>query len=131
MQADYIKNILFPVFEKYGDKVEFAYIFGSAAGKEVYPLSDIDIAVYLSQYAGAYFTDLKLDIYADLCRTLRRNNVDLVVLNVVKNLILLDNITRQGVVVFERDSALREKFELRVQHQAIDFKTQRRAILGA
>jgi uncharacterized protein len=94
MQADYIKNVLYPVFEKCGDKVEFAYIFGSVAGKEVYPLSDIDIAVYLSPSAEAYFTDLKLDIHADLCRTLRRNDVDLVILNTAKNLIILDNITR-------------------------------------
>jgi predicted nucleotidyltransferase len=130
MQADYIRDVLYPVFEKYRDKVEFAYVFGSAAGKEVYPLSDIDIAVYISQFAGAYLTDLRLDIYADLCRTLRRNDVDLVILNTAKNLILLDNITRQGIVIFERNSALREEFELRVQHQAIDFRTQRRAILG-
>jgi len=130
MQADYIGNMLYPVFEKYGDKVEFAYIFGSAAGEEIYPLSDIDIAVYLSPSAVADLTDLRLDIYADLCRTLKRNDVDLVILNTVKNLILLDTITRQGFVVFERNSALRQEFELRVQHQAIDFKTQRRAILG-
>jgi predicted nucleotidyltransferase len=130
MQADYLKKVLLPLFKKYGDKVEFAYVFGSVAGEEVYPLSDMDIAVYLSQFVKPYFIDLKLEMYADLCRTLRRNDVDLIILNTAKNLVLLENITRRGVVVFERNSALREEFELRIQHQAIDFKTQRRAILG-
>lgn len=41
-----IKEAILPVFEKYGDFVAFAYLFGSTVTGEITPLSDIDIAVF-------------------------------------------------------------------------------------
>lgn len=43
-----ITEALNAVFERYGDKIIFAYLFGSTVKGEIAPLSDVDVAVYLS-----------------------------------------------------------------------------------
>nr|MBF0222217.1 hypothetical protein [Desulfobulbaceae bacterium] len=43
---------------------------------------------------------------------------------------LLDQITRTGKVIWERDSEEREVFELKIQHMAIDFQFQRQREMG-
>jgi len=58
MTLENIKGLLQPIFEKYKDKVIFAYLFGTAADGEMNPLSDIDIAVLLSEKRVSYL-DLK------------------------------------------------------------------------
>lgn len=130
MSLKNIKKTLLPVFERYGAKVVFAFLFGSAARGELAPLSDIDIAVYLSKENSRDFFDLKLSLHADICRALRRNDVDIVVLNTAVNLMLLEDIIRNGTVLYDRDMGVREAYEVRTLHQAIDFKTQRFAIMG-
>lgn len=130
MSIKNIKKTLLPVFEKYGDQVVFSYLFGSAAREEPSPLSDIDIAVYLSKNNSRDFFDLKLSLHADICRALGRNDVDIVVLNTAENLMLLDSIIRNGIVLYDGGMGVREDYEVRVLHQTIDFKTQRFAIMG-
>lgn len=125
-----IKKTLLPVFEKYGDRVVFSYLFGSAAREKPSPLSDIDIAVYLSKNDSRDFFGLKLSLHADICRALGRNDVDLVVLNTAANLMLLEDIIRNGIVLHDGDIEARDTYEGRVIHQAIDFKAQRFAIMG-
>ena len=133
MGLDTINNIrdaVLPVFEKYKNKVIFGYLFGSAAQKTGYPSRDVDIAVFLSGDGKKSAFDVKLSLYADFCRALKRNDVDVVVLNIAVNLMLLDEIVRYGVVLYDADPKAREEFELKIQHQAIDFKNQRLAIMG-
>lgn len=89
--------MLLQVFEKYRDKVEFAYLFGSVARDNVQPLSDIDIAVYLSDKIKESMFDISLSLYADFCRVLKRNDIDVLVLNTSTNIILLEDIVRHGV----------------------------------
>lgn len=43
-----IKDAILSVFEKYNDKVVFAYLFGTAARGAMSSLSDIDIAVFFT-----------------------------------------------------------------------------------
>ena len=121
---------MLPVFEKYKNKVIFGYLFGSAAQKTAYPPRDVDIAIFLSREGKKSAFDVKLSLYADFCRALKRNDVDVVVLNIAVNLMLLDEIVRYGVVLYDADPKAREEFELKIQHQAIDFKNQRLAIMG-
>lgn len=130
MSIKNIKKTLLPVFEKYGDQVVFSYLFGSAAREKPSPLSDIDIAVYLSKNNSRDFFELKLSLHADICRALGRNDVDIVVLNTAVNLMLLDDIIRNGIVLHDGEIEAREAYEGRVIHQAIDFKAQRFAIMG-
>ena len=125
-----VQEILSPVFGKHSDKVAFAYLFGSAAKEKMLPLSDVDIAVYFSHVRRELFTDSRLSLYADFCRALKRNDIDIIVLNTATNIIILDEIVRQGKVLYDRDPNLREEFELLILHQAIDFREQRLAVLG-
>lgn len=117
-------------FEKRAAQVRFAYLFGSGARGNQTFLSDIDIAVYIAKETTDTF-DVKLSLHADLCRVLKRNDVDVVVLNTATNLILLDEIVRTGIVLYEADPEARTEFELRIIHQALDFKYHRTAVMGA
>ena len=62
-------------------KIAVAYLFGSSARGEAGPGSDIDQAVLLFDSAGSAGLELRIDIHADCCRALKRNDVDIVVLN--------------------------------------------------
>ncbi len=125
---DIIKT-LSTVFERSGS-IRFAYLFGSVAKGEITPLSDIDVAVYLRDVGPEAVFDFKLSLHGDICRALKRNDVDLVVLNTVANNMLIENIIRHGVVIYDLDNDAREDYEVTSLHQAIDFKTQRLAVMG-
>jgi predicted nucleotidyltransferase len=109
-----------PVLERHRDKVAFAYLFGSTLSHQGRPLSDIDIAVYTSNKKKSNFLEIKFALYADFCRALNRNDIDVVLLNTAKNIILLENIVNEGLVIFEtpRGEITRRDFELKVRHMA-------------
>lgn len=116
--------------EERRDQVLFAYLFGSLVERKDGPLSDVDVAVFLTdEFASSHF-DVKLSLLADFCRALGRNDVDVVVLNRTRNRMLLDGIIRRCVVLLDQDPRLRADFELKALHRAIDFKTQRAAVMG-
>ncbi len=108
-------------------KVRFAYLFGSIPRGLSGPLSDIDIAVYFNR-SPSLEEELQLTLF--LSRELRRNNIDLLVLNTTQNIILMDDIIREGIIVYDEDISLRKDFEVRIIHDTIDFKEQRKALLG-
>lgn len=124
-----VVNNLRPIIEKY-ENIRFAYLFGSIAKNDPMPLSDIDIAIFLSKEDKKLYYNLKIDIHADVCRTLKRNDIDVVVINTTNNIMLLEEIIRYGIILFDRNKDLREEFEHKILHRAIDFKEQRRAIVG-
>ena len=124
-----LKKTLSIVFQRHKN-VLFSYLFGSMAKGEVSPLSDIDIAVYLDNIDPNAIFDMKLSLHADICRALKMNNVDMVILNTLNNDMLIDDIIRHGIVIYDRNTALREHFEIMAIHRAIDFKTQRLAVMG-
>jgi predicted nucleotidyltransferase len=130
MDIQVIKSVLTPVFEKLRDKIVASYLFGSVATKEANAASDIDIAVLLYSKGLNFVSDVRLALYADCCRALKRNDVDIVLLNRTKNIFLLDEIVRNGVVLFEGDTGLREEFESRILHDAIEFKQHRLKVMG-
>lgn len=129
MSIEDIKKTLYPVFERSGC-IRFAYLFGSVAKGEVAPLSDIDIAFFISDVDSGAVFDLKLSLHGDICRALKRNDVDLVVLNTVANNMLIEDIIRHGVVIYDSDIDAREDYEVTSLHRVIDFKTQRLAVMG-
>ena len=81
-----MKTTLAPVFERFAGKLTAAYLFGSVACGSAGPLSDIDLAVLLPTDDLGVCTDLRLELYADCCRVLKRNDIDIVLLNRTKNL---------------------------------------------
>ena len=125
----HLKNSLTPVFQNHRDTLVFGYLFGSHATGEESKTSDIDIAVYVNDPASFSFSD-KLFLHGEFCRKLKRNDIDLIILNQTRNLILLDQIVRSGIVIWDNDSLKREEFELRLQHTVIDFKYQRTKEMG-
>jgi uncharacterized protein len=130
LRVDAVKRALLPVFEKFGDKIVFAYLFGSAAKGEATAKSDIDIAVYFSgDIPESHFQD-RLSLYADICRALKSNDIDLLVLNSAANLIMLEDIVRHGILLYDRNPDLRDEYELKILHLAIDFREQRLAVMG-
>jgi predicted nucleotidyltransferase len=125
-KAEEISSKLNAIFRKI-EGIEFAYLFGSIVRGDEFSFSDIDIAVYLSGKAS--LAD-ELKLYSIIGRELRQDNVDLLILNNANNIILLDDIVRYGKVVCDKNPSLRESFELRVLHDAIDFKYQRKVFAG-
>lgn len=125
-----IRENLLPVFEKYEDQIIFSYLFGSILKEDLYQKNDIDIAIFIKpSYSQSYF-ELKISIYADICRALKMKNVDLVILNLMNNIMLLDEIVRNGIILIDNDKDVREEYELKIIHQAIDFKRQRFLLIG-
>ena len=123
-----IKKLLEPVFKKHIEILS-AYLFGSCAGGDETALSDIDLAIFIENPISFSLTD-KLSVHADCCRALKRNDLDLVVLNQTKNLILLEQIIRKGIIIWNKNSPLFDDFELKTLHLAQDFKYQRHREMG-
>ncbi|MBD3792275.1 MAG: nucleotidyltransferase domain-containing protein [Campylobacterales bacterium] len=94
--------------------VSFAYLFGSYARGDAIERSDVDVAVYLVDPSF----DNRLRIHHDLAAALNKE-VDVVVLNDVKNMYLLKDILDEGVVVKESDE--RDFFEVKKYHEILDF----------
>lgn len=126
-----MKDILKTIFKDQVEEVIFAYLFGSQARSDSpYPPRDIDLAVFFEEGSDISFLDAKLNLYATLSRALKIDDIDILALNNATNLILLDEVIRNGVLLFDKDPDLREDFEQRILHQALDFKFQRASILG-
>ncbi len=104
--------------------VAFAYLFGSYADGSQKTSSDVDVALFL------HTTDLdsQLQINYELSKLLKKD-VDILLLNGAKNLSLLDVVLKKGVVL--KDSSQRVDFELRVQHDILDYKAFKRSIDAA
>lgn len=106
------------------DDILFAYLFGSYAKNRQTQGSDIDIAIYLNSYS----LDKELQINYELSKLLKKD-VDLVILNHTRNLFLLESILKDGIVL--KDNGLRIDFELKKQHELLDYKSFRAYIDAA
>ncbi|MDH4231682.1 MAG: nucleotidyltransferase domain-containing protein [Nitrospirota bacterium] len=129
MTIEDIKETLSPVFERQGN-VLFAYLFGSVAKGEISPSSDLDIAFYLTGVRPEAFFENKLSLHANICRALKRDDADLAVLNAPSNTMLIEEIIRHGIVMYDSDTDAREGYEVMALLETIDFRTQRRAVMG-
>ena len=78
----------------FNDNVIFAYLFGSFAKGEQTSSSDVDIALYLKNIS----LDNQLQIIYEISKLVKRD-VDLVVLNSVKNIYLLEDILKNSIVL--------------------------------
>jgi len=123
------KKLIKILKQKFNEKEEnflFAYLFGSLALETDSKSSDIDIAVYLKNAVEKHFFDIKIDLYTELSRALKRNDIDIVIMNQCKNIILLNRIITHGEVIYEQNESVRMEYEQKILHRAIDFKTQRK-----
>lgn len=123
-----IQNSLEPVFRHYKKDLRFGYCFGSLASGNPGKLSDVDLAFYVSDAERAF--DMKIELYTECSLALKRNDIDVVILNSLDNLVLAWEITRDGVVIYDADPEGRKDYELKIQHTAIDFLHQRKMNMG-
>ena len=106
------------------ENVLFAYLFGSYARGDYAKNSDVDIAVYLSDTT----LDERLRIQHILEVDLNKN-VDLLLLNEIKNIYLLENVLKEGILL--KDHEDRALFEVEKNLSIIDFKNFKRYIDAA
>lgn len=96
------------------------YLFGSQARGDIGPLSDYDFAVLFdsSTVPGDRF-DYKLEIMSKLADTVRDDHIDLVPLNDASVELKMKCIS-EGVLIAERNGAIRRTFEHQVITQYLD-----------
>lgn len=119
MQANLLQAI--ERYLKNNSLIIFGYLFGSYAKGEQRDNSDIDLALYLQKEN----LDTLLQINYELSK-ITQKDIDIVVLNSVKNIYLTDAILRDGIIL--KDSSQRIDFELKMQENILDFKEFRRYI---
>jgi predicted nucleotidyltransferase len=101
-------------------EVAAAYIFGSVAQGRTRPDSDIDIAVLLAdRFPPGRALDMRLTLAGQLGAGLRRDDVQLVLLNEVPPL-LAQRVLSQGILVFERSREARVRFQVRTASRYAD-----------
>jgi len=108
------------------DRIKFAYLFGSYAENNTTSLSDVDVAVYTDK---VLHVSEKLQLIHELGKKSGVENLDIVFLNDRRNLLLMDEIIRNGLVLVDKDSDVRDEFELTIMHRAVDFKFQRKLFM--
>ena len=90
--------------------------------------SDIDLAFYMTD--PQFGLEQRFQLSADCMRALNNSHVDVTILNTLQNTVLADAITQEGVLIYSGDEDRRMEYEVSVQHAAMDFLTQRKAVMG-
>jgi predicted nucleotidyltransferase len=101
------------------ERVVFAYLFGGLARGNVNPLSDVDIAVYLSGADG--FAETKLSLFNSLCDALGTAEIDLVVLN-TSPISFVGRVLRDRSLLVDKQPFLRHRYESLRLREFFDFK---------
>ncbi len=104
----------------------FAYLFGSLVRGKPSPLSDVDIAIYLSENVDPY--EKKLEILGKLIDLLETDEIDLVILNEAPLTIKMKILENKKVIV-DNIPFLRHQYESLTMRKYFDFSTKELAIL--
>ena len=102
-----------------------AHIFGSVASGRARPDSDIDIAVLVSEkiMRGDPWK-YRLDLMARLMDVLKRDDVDLILLNEAPPL-LAHRVLSRGKLILERSASARVAFQVRTVNRYLDTQPMR------
>jgi len=104
------------------EEVQFAILFGSLAKGTANAFSDIDIAVMIDpQFDTTFPYGYQATLIADLMQVLRRNDIDVVMLNNAP-IILRYQILRCGNFICVRDEQVRTQFQIDTINRYEDFK---------
>ena len=99
--------------------VIFAYLFGGLASGKVTPLSDVDIAVYLSIESG--YEVYQLELFDKLAGALETAELDLVFLNTAP-LSLAGRILQNKLILVDKDPLQRYDYESLTLRKFFDFR---------
>ena len=106
--------------------VHFAYLFGSLAKRRPFPLSDVDIAAYLSEDTD--FLERKMEMLGKLTELLETDEIDLVILNSAP-LTLKMKILENRKILADNSPFLRHQYESLTMREYFDFSITEMAIL--
>jgi uncharacterized protein len=107
------------------EDIGFAYLFGSLAENRTTHLSDVDIAVYLTE---GKFDDKRLQILGDLIDIFKTDNLDLVILNTAP-LMLKMKIIQARRILADNSPYIRNIFESATIRAYFDFSKIENRIL--
>jgi len=105
----------------------FAYLFGSFGRGKQFPLSDVDIAVYLEE--PRELQEKKMEILGALINILQTDEIDLVVLNNAP-LPLKMRILESKKVIVDRKPFVRHHYESLTMREYFDFSILEAEILN-
>ncbi|MCJ7773021.1 MAG: nucleotidyltransferase domain-containing protein [Desulfobacterales bacterium] len=106
--------------------VSFAYLFGGLAKERPTPLSDVDIAVYLSEDED--YIEKKMEILGKLMEILETDEIDLVILNTA-SLALKMKILENKKILVDHNPFLRHRYESLTMRAYFDFSVKEMEIL--
>ncbi len=106
--------------------VVFAYLFGGLVKGQVRPLSDVDIAVFLSTTEN--LVEVKLELIGMISDHLGTDEFDLVILNDAP-ISLVGRILRQRRVLVDKNPPIRHQFESLMNRKFFDFSRKEEALL--
>ena len=106
--------------------ITFACLFGSLARGRSTPLSDVDIAVYLSE--GEITIERKMEILGKLMELLETDEIDLVILNAAP-LTLKIKVLENKKVIVDNNPFLRHRYESLTMREYFDFSIKEMSIL--
>ena len=114
------------IFSKYPSIIS-AYLFGSRARGDYSAISDHDFAVQLDERTNKQsFTELKMNLIAELCHAIKADNIDLVILNDAP-ILLKHRILRDRKVLYCRNQLKRIRNEARILIDYLDEKEYEQA----
>ena len=111
--------ILNSIFNQYPE-IRLVYLFGSRVRGDVGPLSDYDFAVYFENADKKRMFEIKFSLQAKLSRSLKTDNVDVVLLNIAGSPELKYNIIKEGKIIFEKKES-RITVEPKILNEYFDF----------
>jgi hypothetical protein len=108
-------------FEEH-EEIQFAILFGSLTKGTANKMSDVDIAVMVDpKFDKTFPYGYQAELIADFMRILKRNDVDVVILNDAK-ILLKHQILRYGKFIYIRDEQARIQFQIDTINQYEDYK---------
>ena len=102
------------------DDVVFSYLFGGLSKGEPKPLSDVDIAVYLTENAECI--QAKSEIIENLVDILRTDEIDVIILN-QSSLSLSMNVLKNNRVLVDKKPFLRHTYQSLIFRKNFDFQS--------
>lgn len=126
-----IKHDIYQLLPKLKEKLEkeediiFVYIFGSYGKGKIFPLSDVDIALYLKENGDLF--ERKVELMSIISEVLKTDEIDLVILNYAPCSII-HSVFKTGKLLFSKDEGKRISFLSRNLKEYMDFSYHREKV---
>lgn len=102
-------------------EVVVAYLFGSLVKREISPLSDIDIAVYLDErIPGNRQNEVHMTLLNELI-TILGDDLDLILMNSA-DLLMNFNIIKEGEIIYQRSETEKVMIESEIMDRYMDMR---------